>query len=182
MRVRAFEADDAAALWELERAFEAELGAAGGDGKAARYAGKLDDDYRAGYLDWIRRGVEGDPGCVRVAVPGDAAGPDGGTGSEGPGAGAGAPGRELAGYAFVLPGSLSYVWDAAVLNEVYVRPAHRGTGAADDLLAAAVAHARDQDLPLRRMVLDVDAGNDRARAFYARHGFEHWSEMVARGL
>jgi ribosomal protein S18 acetylase RimI-like enzyme len=28
----------------------------------------------------------------------------------------------------------------------------------------------------------VDRENDRARAFYDRHGFEHWGEMVARKL
>jgi ribosomal protein S18 acetylase RimI-like enzyme len=31
-------------------------------------------------------------------------------------------------------------------------------------------------------VLDVDRGNDRAKAFYDRYGFEHWGEMVARSL
>jgi ribosomal protein S18 acetylase RimI-like enzyme len=32
------------------------------------------------------------------------------------------------------------------------------------------------------MVLDVDPNNDRAKAFYERHGFEPWGEMVARSL
>ena len=74
------------------------------------------------------------------------------------------------------------IWDAAVLNEIYVRPAARGTGLADDLLAAVVEHARGQALPLDRLVLDVDPGNGRARRFYERHGFEPWGEVVARDL
>jgi ribosomal protein S18 acetylase RimI-like enzyme len=47
---------------------------------------------------------------------------------------------------------------------------------------AAIDCARGQDLPLDRMVLDVDRENDRAQAFYDRYGFEHWGEMVARDL
>jgi len=74
------------------------------------------------------------------------------------------------------------VWDAAVLNEIYVDPAHRGTAVGDDLIERALATARDQDLPLDRMVLDVDPENERARTFYDRYGFEPWGEMVARDL
>jgi ribosomal protein S18 acetylase RimI-like enzyme len=161
---------DAPALWRLKRRFELELGRGSpDDDKAERYAAKLTDDYRDRYLAWVDRCVDQEPGCVRVAAV-DRAGD--GTG----------PADGVVGYAFVLPASLSLVWDAAVLNELYVRPGHRGTGVADDLLTAAVAHAREQDLPLDRLVLDVDRSNDRARAFYDRHGFEHWGEMVAREL
>ena len=55
---------------------------------------------------------------------------------------------------------------------------------ADDLwaLKAALAHAHEQDLPLDRVVLDVDRENERARAFYERHGFDHWGEMVSLDL
>ena len=81
-----------------------------------------------------------------------------------------------------MPDSLAYVWDAAVLNEIYVRPEYRGTGLADDLMEAVLTVARDQDLPLGRIVLDVDSGNERARSFYDRYGFDHWGEMVARDL
>jgi GNAT superfamily N-acetyltransferase len=88
----------------------------------------------------------------------------------------------LDGYLFLLPERLAFVWDAAVLNEVYVRPERRGTGLADALMERAVAHARGQDLPLDRLVLDVDRENERARSFYDRHGFAHWGEMVARDL
>ncbi|RDZ89486.1 GNAT family N-acetyltransferase, partial [Haloferax sp. Atlit-6N] len=83
---------------------------------------------------------------------------------------------------FVLPESLAFVWDAAVLNEIFVAPDYRGTGVADALMNAAVESARAQDLPLDRMVLDVDRENDRAQAFYERYGFDHWGEMVARDL
>ena len=47
---------------------------------------------------------------------------------------------------------------------------------------AASALARKQELPLKRLVLDVDPENTRARAFYDRHGFEPWGEMVAKKL
>ena len=82
----------------------------------------------------------------------------------------------------MLPEAFAHVRDAAVLNELYLGPDHRGSGLADDLLAAAVAHAEEQDLPMDRIVLDVDPDNDRAVAFYRKHGFEPWAEMVARGL
>jgi ribosomal protein S18 acetylase RimI-like enzyme len=164
---------DAGDLWALKRGFELGLGTGtGGDGKAERYEAKLTDDYRERYLAWVARCVDEEPGCVLVA---DAGGVDGeGTGDGDTG--------DLVGYAFVLPTSLAFVWDAAVLNELYVAPEFRGTGVADDLMGAALAHARGQDLPLDRMVLDVDRSNDRARAFYQRYGFEHWGEMVAREL
>ncbi|XVH32126.1 N-acetyltransferase family protein [Haloferacaceae archaeon DSL9] len=161
MTVRSYEPADADALWELKRAFELGLGSGTGGGeKRAIYEAKLTDDYRERYLAWVDRCVGEDPDCVLVADDGD----------------------ELRGYAFVLPASLSMIWDAAVLNEIYVASDARGTGVADDLLAAAVDTAEAQDLPLDRLVLDVDRENDRARAFYRRHGFEHWGEMVARPL
>jgi ribosomal protein S18 acetylase RimI-like enzyme len=74
------------------------------------------------------------------------------------------------------------VWDAAVVNEVYVRVGRRGSGLADALFERGLQHARDQSLPMDRVVLDVDRENRRARAFYDRHGFDHWAEMVAREL
>jgi len=159
--VRPYEPGDADALWELKRGFETGLGeGTGSDEKRAKYDAKLTDEYRRRYLDWVARCVDEDEDCLQVAER------DG----------------DLVGYAFLLPESLCFVWDAAVLNEIYVRSSHRGTGVADDLMDAAVAVARDQDLPLDRMVLDVDRENERARAFYDRYGFEHWGEMVARDL
>jgi GNAT superfamily N-acetyltransferase len=158
---RPYRGADADALWELKRGFELGLGAGTGDnGKAAVYREKLDADYRASYLAWVRRCVDGNDRCVQLAEP------DG----------------QPVGYVFVLPASLSHIWDAAVLNEVFVREADRGTGVADDLLAAALSVARGQNLPLDRLVLDVDPDNERARAFYERWGFEPWGEILAREL
>ncbi|QAU11603.1 GNAT family N-acetyltransferase [Halorubrum sp. BOL3-1] len=161
---------DAAGLYESKLAFERGLGEnTGSDEKAATYEGKLTDAYRERWLDWVDRCVDDDPRCVTVAVDGNAGGERGG-------------GDALVGYAFVLPERLAMVWDAAVLNELYVAPAYRGTGVADDLIDAALALAADQDLPLDRLVLDVDPANGRAKTFYERHGFESWGEMVARPL
>jgi GNAT superfamily N-acetyltransferase len=152
---------DRRALWRLKRAFETELGSGTGDeAKAATYETKLTDDYRRRWLAWVERCVDDDDRCLTLARV------DG----------------EGAGYVFVLPERLSFVWDAAVLNELYVAPDHRGTGVADALLEATVGVAEGQDLPLDRLLLDVDPGNGRASAFYERHGFEPWGEIVAREL
>lgn len=148
-------------LWELKRAFERELGAGtGGDEKAERYERKLTDAYRERYLDWVEECVASEPRCVTMAVDGS----------------------DAVGYVFVLPERLAMIWDAAVLNELFVAEPHRGTGVADDLLDRAFAVASDQTLPLDRIVLDVDPANEHARAFYRRHGFESWGEMVAANL
>ncbi|WP_123624620.1 GNAT family N-acetyltransferase [Halorubrum sp. CSM-61] len=163
--IRPYDAEtDADALYDLKTAFERGLGeSTGGDGKATAYEGKLTDEYRERWLAWVDRCVADDARCVTVAV-----------GEE--------SNADIVGYVFVLPERLAMVWDAAVINELYVVPEHRGTGVADDLMDAAVALAGDQDLPLDRIVLDVDPANERARAFYDRHGFEGWGEMVARSL
>lgn len=152
---------DAEALWALKTGFELGLGSGTGDEeKRAVYEAKLTDDYRERYLDWVRWCIEREPNAVTMGLV------DG----------------EPVGYVFVLPETLAFVWDAAVLNEIYVDPDHRGSGLADALMDAAVGVARAQDLPMDRLVLDVDRENERARAFYDRHGFDHWGEMVARGL
>lgn len=159
--VRAYRPDDAEAMWELKRGYELLLGAdTGGDEKAATYRDKLDADYRAGYFDWLRRCLDENDRAVQVAER------DG----------------ELVGYVFLLPESLAHIWDAAVLNEIFVVERHRGTDVADALMESAVAVAREQNPPLDRMLLDVDPDNDRARAFYDRWGFEHWGELVVRDL
>jgi GNAT superfamily N-acetyltransferase len=161
MEIRAYAPSDAEELWSLKEQFERTLGGeTGGDDKAARYEAKLTDAYRHRYLGWVSRCVAAEPRAVTVLDAGDA----------------------LAGYAFLLPESMAMIWDAAVLNELFVRPAHRGTGVADDLLEAALDVARGQNLPLDRIVLDVDPSNERARAFYERFGFAAWGEMVAREL
>lgn len=158
--VRPYEPEtDVDGLYECKLAFERGLGTnTGGDDKAAVYERKLTDDYRESWLAWVDRCVGDDERCVTVAVDGNA----------------------VVGYVFVLPERLAFIWDAAVVNELYVAPEHRGTGVADDLMSAAVDVADDQTLPLDRIVLDVDPANDRARAFYERHGFDAWGEMVSR--
>lgn len=162
--VRALDPDDDGdrrALWSLKRAFETDLGTGTGDEtKAATYEAKLTEEYRRRWLAWVDRCVADDDRCLTLAVVDGAA----------------------VGYVFVLPERLSFVWDAAVVNELYVAPDHRGTGVADALLDAAVDLAREQDLPLDRLLLDVDPGNERAYAFYERHGFEPWGEIVSREL
>jgi len=159
--VRPYREADAAALWDLKRAFERELGTAtGDDAKGRAYGAKLDGTYRAEYLDWVRRCTAERDETVQVADSDGA----------------------LVGYVFVLPASLSYIWDGAVLNELFVREPHRGTGVGDDLLAAALAVAREQSLPVDRLLLDVDPDNERAASFYERWGFEGWGTLLARDL
>ena len=168
MEIRPYEPEDTEGLWQRKRDFELGLGSGtGGDEKLGKYEGKLDADYREEWLDWVERCVAEDERCVTVAVD-ESADPS-------------AP-EAVVGYAFVLPESHRFIWDAAVLNEIFVSPAQRGTGVADELMAAVTEFARDQNLPLDRLVLDVDQENDRAKAFYDRYGFEHWGEMVARDL
>jgi len=153
------DADDAEAVWRLKRAFETAMGDTGDERKAASYDAKLTDTYRERWLAWVRRCTD-DEDCLYVAEREDT----------------------LVGYLFLLPERLAFVWDAAVLNELYVAPDYRGTGVADDLFERGLAHARSQELPLDRLVLDVDGRNERAKAFYERHGFTRWGEMVAREL
>lgn len=52
------------------------------------------------------------------------------------------------------------------LDQLAVHPAHQGGGVADRLMKEA------KSLSPAGLALDVNAGNDRARRFYARHGFE----------
>ncbi|MFC6960628.1 N-acetyltransferase family protein [Halocatena marina] len=156
--VRPYEQDDADGLWTLKQSFELELGQKDEE-KGERYEAKLTEEYRRGYLSWVADCIERDDGCLIVAED-----------------------DELIGYAFVLPESLSFIWDAAVLNELYLSSEYRGTDAATMLITAALDHAREQTLPLDRMLLDVDPANERARAFYETFGFEPWAEMIGREL
>lgn len=155
--IRPYRESDADALWELKRRFELGLAT---DTKRAVYRDKLDADYRESYLAWVDRCVAETDRAVQVADR------DG----------------DLVGYVFVLPETLAHIWDGAVVNELFVTERFRGTDTADALLDAALALARDQTLPLDRVLLDVDPDNERARSFYDRWGFERWGEMVARPL
>lgn len=158
--VRTYDSEtDATVLWELKAAFETHL-AAGDDEKAAAYKSKLTETYRREWLEWVDRCVADDERCVTLLVD------DG----------------EAVGYVFVLPERLAFLWDAAVINELYVATDYRGRGAAEALLDAAIDFAREQALPLERLLLDVDPDNERAYAFYEKFGFEPWGEIVAREL
>ncbi|MFP8891673.1 GNAT family N-acetyltransferase [Natrialbaceae archaeon A-CW2] len=174
-RIRPYDPDtDRDALWALKTGFERGLGTGtGGHEKAKLYDAKLNDEYREGYLEWVERCLTEEPGAVTVAERNTVDGEDLPTTGQG---------TQLVGYVFVLPESLAYIWDSAVLNEIYVTPNYRGTGVSDGLMSAAIEVAEGQDLPLERLVLDVDRENDRAQAFYERHGFDHWGEMVSRSL
>jgi len=52
---------------------------------------------------------------------------------------------------------------------MYVAPAERGAGVADEIMRALIETARGQ---VRQIQLTVMADNARALAFYERHGFE----------
>ena len=58
--------------------------------------------------------------------------------------------------------------EAIWVHDLYVSPEARGSGAADLLMEAALARGRAAGAPL--LVLTVAEANDRARAFFTRHG------------
>ena len=76
-----------------------------------------------------------------------------------------APDARLAGTATGLPAADRTVDVVAM----YVDPAYRGEGCAEQLLDAVAAAARDRGA--RRLVLHVTAGNEAANRCYARYGF-----------
>lgn len=177
-------------LWECKQAFERELGAKTGDSeKADIYDSKLTTTYHDRWVAWVNYCVRIDPGCIAVAVIDDHTEMHDGTEIEKTDEPSGnqshtrtAETQTLAGYAFLLPELFGFIWDAAVLNELYVSPSYRGEGVADALFEAILTTARKQTLPVNRLVLDVDPKNDRARAFYDRHGCNRWGKMLTRSL
>lgn len=60
--------------------------------------------------------------------------------------------------------------DRLSLGNFYLRPEYRGTGLADDLVAKALQHAREDGAV--ELTLDVAADNDRALAYYEKLGFD----------
>lgn len=159
--IRTYQPDcDSEILWKLKQKFERELGdATGGPEKMSQYEAKLDDAYRDRYLQWAADCVAREDCIILAEVD-----------------------NEVVGYAFVLPERFAMIWDAAVLNELFVISDQRGTVVGSSLMDTVIEIASAQELPLDRLVLDVDATNKRAKAFYERYGFEHWGEMVARQL
>ena len=63
----------------------------------------------------------------------------------------------------------------ALLEDMVIAPAARGSGTGSRLLEAAIAHARQRGCA--RITLLTDADNSSAQRFYARHGFAR-SPMV----
>lgn len=67
--------------------------------------------------------------------------------------------------------------DRLVVNDIFVREPYRGTGLATALLNRAADWAADRGLD--ELVLSVHVENDRARAFYRKHGFEPIRQRMA---
>ncbi len=90
-------------------------------------------------------------------------------------------GRAPIGFALLgpshLPGSAADGSDIE-LKRIYTLSRFHGTGLGAALLQQAVAHAGANGF--RRLLLGVYAGNDRARAFYARSGFVQIGERRFR--
>ncbi len=55
------------------------------------------------------------------------------------------------------------------LKRIYLLPQLYGSGAADTLVEASIAHSRAQEA--KRLLLGTYEGNARAKAFYEKHGF-----------
>lgn len=68
----------------------------------------------------------------------------------------------------------------AELGELAVIEAVEGQGVASLLLATVEAWARTQGLPM--LALGTGMGNTRARAFYARHGYQEEDVRLAKTL
>lgn len=63
-----------------------------------------------------------------------------------------------------------FAWvDRGHLQALYLRPERRGVGGGSRLLTAAADRGIRQGA--RRLTVDTQVANERARAFYARHGF-----------
>ena len=60
--------------------------------------------------------------------------------------------------------------DRLSLGNIYLDPAYRGTGLADDLVARAIQHASEDGAG--ELSLEVAVDNDRALAYYEKLGFE----------
>jgi ribosomal protein S18 acetylase RimI-like enzyme len=80
-------------------------------------------------------------------------------------------GAEVVGYvAVTVCFSLEFAGRYALVDELYVREAHRGRGIGARALEVAAEGCRELDVSALR--LEVDVWNARARDFYRRLGFE----------
>jgi ribosomal protein S18 acetylase RimI-like enzyme len=69
-----------------------------------------------------------------------------------------------------------YAW----IHDLYVKPEHRRRGVAGMLMAEAERFARGEGAQVLRLaVLDR---NDRARGFYATHGFREYAHVLTKRL
>jgi GNAT superfamily N-acetyltransferase len=90
---------------------------------------------------------------------------------------------EPAGYLLaVYVFSLEYQGLTAEIDEFFVVPAHRGLGIGNQMLDAAEAQFRIQGCT--NVSLQLGRGNEAARKFYRRHGFEDRAgfELVSKNL
>ncbi|TCJ94931.1 GNAT family N-acetyltransferase [Nocardia alba] len=86
-------------------------------------------------------------------------------------------GDEIVGYAMLVAGRPSdpdvaaqvSAGEVVELSKMYVLPGHHGSGVAAALMEAAVDTARDAGA--ETVWLGVNQANERARKFYAKHGF-----------
>lgn len=69
----------------------------------------------------------------------------------------------------------------AFIDEIYVRPNHRGSGVGTAALEQAIDLCRE--LGMRRVCLEVELDNERARRLYASRGFSaHERTLMSRWL
>jgi ribosomal protein S18 acetylase RimI-like enzyme len=80
-------------------------------------------------------------------------------------------GDRILGFVTFGPESENFEQDTTrgLIHNVFVREGHRGNGIGSDLLAAA--EERLEALGVDAIALQAMATNDRARAFYRRHGY-----------
>jgi len=108
-----------------------------------------------------------DPGAIDPADPAPPGVPD--------------PDRDLVAFVSTGVDACPVVFDRPdrlVVGDFFVSTAYRGTGLADRLIDRATLDARERDCEELR--LDVDADNERATAFYEKHGFEPYRKQLTR--
>lgn len=90
-------------------------------------------------------------------------------------------GDEPVGYAYAQirrypETSLQYAFEDIYLHHLSVQPRHRGRGIGGALLGAVRQAAND--LNIGHVALDVWSFNERAHAFFRRHGFQAYNERL----
>jgi len=68
--------------------------------------------------------------------------------------------------------------DAVKIFQLYVRPGNQRKGIGKALMDGAVKHFASD--AVRKVVLDVEKGNQKGVSFYRKYGFEYPSETVIR--